>query len=94
MGDALELAAEGGVDFGMPVAVQVGPDGGVGIQVAAAVNIREPGALAGGDDDGFRAEPVAHLRERMPDVAVIKLGEGVHFKVASAAISWETSAVV
>lgn len=78
MGDAVELAAEGAVEVGLAVAVEVGPDGGVGIEVGMAVGIAEGGAAAGHDDAGFGAQPILHLGEGMPDVAVIQMGEGMH----------------
>ena len=77
VGNFFELPADGGVDFRMIMAVQIGPDGGIGIEIFLAVNIFQPGTLAGLNEDGFVFEPVAHLGKRMPDVGLIELGEGM-----------------
>ena len=76
VGDFLELAAQGGVDFGMGVAVEVGPDGGVGVQILAAGGVAQHGAATVNNNNRRAPEPVPHLGEGMPDVAVIQLGEG------------------
>ncbi len=76
----------------MIVAVQVGPDGRVGIQIFAPANITQHCTLAGRDDNRLVLEPVAHLRERMPDKLAVELGELIHgFKIFSAAVSSATS---
>src|SRR5262249_15455908 len=72
---------EGGVDPGMVMAVQIGPDGGIGVEIFAVVNIAEDGPLPFQDHNRLTLEPVAHLGERMPDVAVVELGEAVHGEI-------------
>ena len=62
----------------MIVPVQVGPDGGVGIKILAAVHIVQHRAGAVRDDNRLARQPVLHLRERMPDVAVIEFGQLMH----------------
>ena len=62
-------------DLGMIVTVEVGPDGRVGVEILFAVDIAQHRALAFDNDDRLALEPVAHLRERMPDELVIELGE-------------------
>ena len=62
----------------MLMPVKIRPDGGVGVEILFVVNIAKHRAFAGLDDDGFALQPVAHLRERMPDVGVIEVGERVH----------------
>ncbi len=62
----------------MIVPVEIRPDGCVGIEIFLAVNITKHSALSGDDDDWLLVLPVAHLRERMPDVRVIELGKTVH----------------
>ena len=83
MRDLPELALNCGIDFGMPVAVKVRPDRGIGIQVLAASDIPQPSALTFDDDDGLTPEPIAHLGKGMPDVLVIELGEPVHRRAQS-----------
>lgn len=61
------------------MAVQIGPDGGIGVQVFLAVNIAQHGAFARRNNNGLAFEPVTHLGERMPDMGVIELGKSVHF---------------
>ena len=75
MGNVPQLLVDGGVEFRMVVAVQIGPDGGIGIEIFAAMNIFDDCAFAADDDNWFGLEPIAHLREGMPDEAVIELGE-------------------
>ena len=81
MGDAAELAFDGGVDFGMIVAVEIRPDGGLGIEVFAAMDIFKDSAYAARDENRLASQPITHLRERMPDVLVIKFGEPMHAKM-------------
>ena len=78
MGNLLQLPRDGGVDFRVLMAVEIGPDAGVRVEIFAAVCIAEHGALAGRDEDRLALEPVAHLREGMPDVGVVEFRERVH----------------
>ena len=78
VGDFAQLALDGGVEPGMVVPVQIGPDGGVGVEIFAAMHIPQHGALALHDDDRLALEPVAHLGERVPEVAVVEFGQRVH----------------
>ena len=58
--------------------VEVGPDGGVGIEILFAVNIAQHRSFTGRDDNRLAFKPVAHLGERMLDVGVVELSELVH----------------
>jgi hypothetical protein len=58
--------------------VEVGPDGRIGIQVLAPVGITQHRPVSGHDYNGLTLEPFLHLRERMPDVAMIELGQLIH----------------
>lgn len=58
--------------------VEVGPDGGIGIKVFAAMHILQQRSLAGLDDERFLAEPITHLREGMPKVLMIESRQWVH----------------
>jgi hypothetical protein len=78
VGDFSELFSDGGVYFGMVMAVEVGPNGGVGIEIFAAANVAQNRAAPGSDDDGLAFEPVAHLGEGMPDVLMVEPGELMH----------------
>ena len=85
----------------MVVAVQIGPDGGIAVEILATARIPEDCALSGNDDDRLAIEPVAHLSERVPEVRVVELGELMHsaaqrqisnLRLERAATSWLTSA--
>ena len=78
MGDFSELPPDGRVDFWMLMAMEIRPDGRVGVEIFAAMHITQNGAFAFGNHNRLALQPVAHLRERMPDELVIKLGEFVH----------------
>src|SRR4051812_7961993 len=62
----------------MVVAVQVGPDGGVCIQVCAPARIAECRTFPARDDNRLALQPIAHLRERMPHITAIEFGQLVH----------------
>ncbi len=78
MRDFFQLPRDRGVDGRVVVAVQVGPDRGVGIEIFPAARVLQDRPVAARDDDRFTFQPVAHLRERMPEVMVVELGESVH----------------
>jgi len=87
----------------MIVPVQIRPNGGIGVEVFFAVSIPQHRAFALNDYNRLALEPVAHLRERMPDVCVVELHEFVHgdfkfgisdVKPASARVSVATSSAV
>src|SRR5438045_5711753 len=82
MGDLLQLAFEGGIDFWMAVAVQVGPDRGIRVEILATIDIAQDGACAGCDNDRLLFKPIRHLRKRVPDVAMIELGQRIHLEAA------------
>ena len=70
---ALQLVADGSVDLRVAMAVDVGPDGGVAVDVFAPLAIAQDGPLAFHQHERFvlgRA-PVAHLGERMPAMAFV-----------------------
>jgi hypothetical protein len=62
----------------MIVSVQICPDGSIGIEIFAAMNVAQDGAMTFGDDERLALEPVAHLGERMPDEPAVELGGLVH----------------
>src|SRR5262245_50189331 len=78
MRDPVQLPPDRGSDLRMPVSVQIGPNGGIGIQEFAAADVSQHGTMTFDDDDGLPFEPIAHLRERMPDVAMIKVSQRMH----------------
>ena len=77
-GRFFQLPLDGRVDFRMLMAVQVGPDGRIGVEIFAATHIAQHRAFAFDNHNRLAPQPVAHLRERMPDETVIKLSEPVH----------------
>jgi hypothetical protein len=64
----------------MIVPVDVGPDRRVAIQVACAETIFQPRSAPGHQHEWLviGCNPVAHLRERMPDMRFVELNEGFH----------------
>ena len=85
----------------MIVPVQIGPDGGIAVEIFATSHITEYCPLSGNDNDRLAIEPVAHLRERVPEVRVVKVGERMHgaghgqisgLRWDRAATNWLTSA--
>src|SRR6266404_6714162 len=62
----------------MVVAVQVSPDGRVGVQIFPAARIPQHGSMAFNDYDWLPLEPFPHLCERVPDVAAVEFGQAVH----------------
>jgi hypothetical protein len=73
-----ELPPDRRVNPRMPMAVQVRPNGRVGVEVLTSADVPQDGAAARHDHDRFPSQPVAHLRERMPDMAMIEAGERMH----------------
>jgi hypothetical protein len=71
MGNLAELLFYGGVYFRMTMAVEVCPDGGIGVDVFVAARIAEDCALSVNYNDRLARKPVPHLRKRMPDVFLI-----------------------
>jgi len=73
MGDAVELAFDGGVDGRMAVAVDVCPDRGVSIKELPPATVAKDGPVTFDKDE--RIVPVGapglHLRERMPGVGLV-----------------------
>ena len=78
MGHAVELVAHGGVDARVAVAVDVAPERGDAVDVAAAVGVDQVGALGALDDQRLLLAPGALLGERMPEVGAVRGGE-VHW---------------
>ena len=80
MRDLSELRRNGSVDFRLLVAVQVRPNRRIGVQIFAPARIPKSGAFAARNHDWLIAEPIFHLRERMPDVLVVQLCDLLHAK--------------
>src|SRR5215510_12019751 len=62
----------------MIMAVQVGPNGRIGIEIFPAFHIAQHRPLPFHNHNRFALEPIAHLRERMPEITVIQLSEEMH----------------
>ena len=73
MGHPVELVADRLVDPRVPVAVDVAPERGDAVDVAAAVGVDQIRALAPLDHERLLFRPSLLLGERMPDVALIDL---------------------
>lgn len=65
----------------MTVAMDVRPDRRVAIEVASAETIFQPRSAPGNQHERLviGGNPVAHLRERMPDMRFVELDQGVHW---------------
>ena len=74
MGDVVELIADGLIDRRVGMAVDIGPDRGIAIQVATAFAVLEHGAFASNENEWMvvRFAPVAHRGERMPEVRLVE----------------------
>src|SRR5690349_9306680 len=62
----------------MVMAVEIGPNRGVGIEIFAAVDIAHNGATSLRNDDGLLLEPVTHLGKRVPDVLMVEFCQRMH----------------
>ncbi len=78
--DFLELPLDGGIDFGMIVSVEVGPDGRIGVEIFPTASVSKRRAFSFDNYNRLARQPVAHLRERMPDVRVIQFCQRMHFQ--------------
>ena len=86
MRDFAELFFDGAIHRRMAVSVHIGPDRRICIEILppAAVPKRTP--LPSHNDDRLFAQPIFHLRERMPDELLVELGQILHgamLKIAS-----------
>ena len=87
MGNFGQLLANGGVDLGVIVAVKVGPDRRVGVDVFPATDIPKQRPFAPLNEQRFASEPVAHLGEWMPEILLVELGQCVLFHPSMRLIS-------
>ena len=79
VGDAVELLADGRVDRRVAVAVDVAPERGDAVDVAAAVGVDQVGALAALDHQRLFLAPALLLGEGVPEVVLVELrGVGRH----------------
>src|SRR5262249_26976008 len=78
--DAVELRADGVVDLGAAVSVQVHPERGDTVEIGTALLVDKMVALGACDDEGLVVEPGAHLGEGMPHVASVELDNRCHDK--------------
>ena len=64
----------------MAMPVHVAPEGRHAVQVAPSAGVDQRAPLGLRDDERLLGEPVRHLRERVPEMAVVPAGErlGVH----------------
>src|SRR4051812_48662265 len=72
MGDFAELLLNGGIDPRMIMPVEISPNGRIGIQIFLPVSIPQNRAIARSNDNRLALQPIAHLRERMPDIFMVK----------------------
>ena len=83
MSDPIELAFNGGVDCGMAVTVNICPDGGIAIDVLAALPVPENCAAALNEHERvvLWGAPGPHLSKGMPEVSFFSGDEQVDFHV-------------
>jgi len=60
------------------VAVQIRPNRRIRIEIFTSANVAQNRAVARDNDHRLALQPVAHLREGMPDELMVKFGELVH----------------
>lgn len=77
VGDAAELVDDGGIDGRVGVAVGVGPDGGVAVEVFFAELVAQGAAVAFDEHEGgmLRGAPLTHGGEGVPEVLFVEVGE-------------------
>lgn len=77
VGDLAELLDDGSIDDGVGVAVDVGPDGGVAVEVFFAELVAEGAAVARDEHEWnmVRGAPLAHGCEGVPEVLLVEGGE-------------------
>jgi hypothetical protein len=79
VGHLFQLLSESAVEMRMIVAVQIGPNGGIRVQVSSAMDILQDRSSTTRQDYWLLPEPILHLRKRVPDVFLIKSGKvGFH----------------
>ena len=78
VGDAVELVADRLVDQRVAVAVDVAPQRRDAVEIAAPVGVDQLVPSAASIISGSSRDPVALLRERVPEVVVIELGLRSH----------------
>jgi len=49
VGDLIQLMADGLIDFGVPMTVEIGPNGGVAVEIPLPIGADEPRPLSRGD---------------------------------------------
>ena len=74
MGDAVKLISDGLIDRWVGMAVDIGPDRGIAIEVMTAFAVLEHGAFAANENERVvvRFAPVAHRGEGMPEVHLVE----------------------
>ena len=76
MRKAGELTLQGAVKAGMPVAVEVGPNGRIAVKVPVPSCIPHPRSLCFHKANGVAGAPVLHLCERMPYMSPVPVHGG------------------
>ena len=76
MRKAGKLTLQGAVKAGMPVAVEVGPNGRIAVNVPIPLGIPHPRSLSLYNADGVAGAPVLHLCERMPHMSPVPVQGG------------------
>ena len=72
MRHALELSANRIVELFLSMAVNVAPKRRHPVQILPPVYIDQKIALGAADDTRLLPQPILHLRERMPEIAMIE----------------------
>ena len=62
----------------MIVAVQIGPDGGIRVEILTPARISQNRSAPGHDYNRLAREPIFHLGERVPNELMIEPGQFMH----------------
>lgn len=77
MRQAFDLSADRGVDMGVTVPVDIGPDRAVSIEIFLPFGIAQGGPFSGYKNQRvmIRCTPIRHLGKRMPEVSFIEVAQ-------------------
>ena len=75
MGNPVELILDCLRDSRVPVAVEIRPNGGIGVQVLRAGNIAQHRPLPRFNNDRVLLRPLLHLGKRMPEITLVFVSE-------------------
>src|SRR5687768_8599504 len=66
------------IDRRMPVTVEIRPNRGIRVQILPPATVPDRASFPSHNDDRLFAQPIFHLRERMPDELMVQFAEILH----------------